>query len=87
MKKGRKPIKSRTKKRSTIANYIEEVCDYEARYERDGGGEYSYPPIVPKLLLSILICLKPLTSFILSGAGLLLGLLAAFLLKQLFILG
>lgn len=56
-----KIFKRRPKKKGTIARYIDEVCDYEAAYERYNGGDYSYPPVVPKLLLSILISVKALT--------------------------
>ena len=68
------------KKRSTIANYIEEVCDYEAGYERCGIGEYSYPPIVLKLLLSILIRLSPFSNFLSLALGFLIGVLSRYLL-------
>lgn len=77
MKKRDETVKHRVKKRSTISCYIDEVCDYEARYERYGSGEYSYPPIVPKLLLSILICLKPLSFFISIGTCFLVGALCS----------
>lgn len=65
-------MKQFRKKRSTVSRYIDEVCDYESQYERDNTTDCQCPPIVPKLLLSIYIILKPIPMIFCFFCGLLL---------------
>ena len=63
MKKGRKRV-------GTFGYYIEEVVDYRTKCEANEDLKYRYPPVVPELLLSLLICIRPLcyALFLLFGS-------------------
>ena len=75
-------MKKKIPKPYSIPYYIDEVVGYRSEREAGHGIEDGYPPVVPELLLSILISVRAIRSFL----GILTGAILFFLLKLLLVL-
>ena len=75
----------RKPKPNSIPYYIEEVVGYRSKYESGYQIEDGYPPVVLELLLSILISVRAIRGLLSGSVGFLLGALATFILKNLFV--
>ena len=73
-------MKSRKPRPGSTSDYIQKVLRYQAQYETGQNLKQAYPPIMAELLLSLLVEVRAF----LKASCLILGFLAALLLKSVF---